>query len=66
MPVVVVANTPERQLAADQVGARAVIAGPASAADIFGAVAAHIDCFGALLGVPRSVLNDEYRLAAVN
>ncbi|MDP9028508.1 MAG: GAF domain-containing protein [Actinomycetota bacterium] len=66
VPVLVVANTPEGRLAADQAGARTVIAGPATAADLLGAVAAHIDRPGALSGAPVSVLNDEERLAAVD
>ena len=66
VPVLVVANTPEGHLAADQAGARAVIAGPATAADLLGAMAAHIDRPGALSGAPVSVLNDEERLAAVD
>lgn len=65
VPVLVVANTPEGQLAADQAGARAVIGGPATAADLLEAVSAHIDSPGALPLAPASVLNDEQRLAAV-
>ena len=66
VPVLVVANTAEGQLAADRAGARLVIVGPATAADLLGAVAAHIGSPGALSGAPLSVLNDEDRLAAVN
>jgi len=66
IPVLVVANTAEGQLAADKAGARAVIPGPASAGDLVGAVAAHIDSPGALPHAPFSVLNDLDRLAAVD
>jgi len=65
VPVLVVANTAEAQIAADRAGARAVIAGPASASDLLAAVAAYIDAPGALAQAPESVLADPDRLAAV-
>ncbi len=66
VPVIVIANTAEGKLLADKAGARAVIGGPASAAELIGAVAAHIESPGALHGAPAAVLNDEDRLAAVD
>jgi CheY-like chemotaxis protein len=65
LPVLVIANTPEGQLSADQSGARAVISGPATQAQVLTAVAAHIDSPGVMTQAPESLLNDPERVAAV-
>jgi DNA-binding response OmpR family regulator len=65
LPVLVIANTPEGQLAAERAGARAVIQGPATPADLLALVAAHIDNPGAIPQAPAALLGDEQRLAAV-
>jgi hypothetical protein len=65
LPVLVIADTLEKRNAADQSGARAVIPGPASDAQILAAVATHIESPGALPQAPESLLNDPQRVAAV-
>jgi DNA-binding response OmpR family regulator len=66
MPVLVIADTPERQVAADQAGPRAVLPGPVSGPDLIDAVTVQIVAPGALQQAPASVLNDAERLAAVD
>lgn len=65
LPVLIVANTPEKQAAAERSGARAVIAGPVSAQGLLAFVAEHIDVPGPLAQAPAALLNDSERLAAV-
>ena len=65
VPVLVVADTAHGRLAADQAGARLVIPGPATDAELIAAVAAHVNAPGALPGAPRTVLEDDRRVAAV-
>jgi CheY-like chemotaxis protein len=65
IPVVIIANTPEHHAAADQAGARAVIAGPLEPADLLRIVDENIHTPGAMPGAPASLLNDADRLAAV-
>jgi GAF domain-containing protein len=66
IPVVVIANTPEKADAADRAGARAVLAGPANPDQLLKFVGEHVSMTGPLPGAPRSVLDDPDRLAAVN
>jgi GAF domain-containing protein len=66
IPVIVIANTPEKEIAADRAGARAVLAGPASAEQLLRFVEEHLSMAGPLPGAPRSLLDDPDRLAAVN
>jgi GAF domain-containing protein len=66
IPVVVIANSPEKEIAADRAGARAVLAGPADADQLLRFVGEHVASPGPLPGAPRSVLEDPDRLAAVN
>jgi len=65
VPVLVIANTPERQAAAGQSGPRRVLPGPVTVPDLLDVVASQIAAPGALTQAPASVLNDADRLAAV-
>ena len=60
-----VANTPERQAAADRAGARAVLAGPTDKTRFLEFVTQQLHTSGPLPGAPTSVLEDPDRLAAV-
>lgn len=66
IPVVVIANTPEGQEAADRAGARAVLQGPPDTLRFLSFVEKSLQIAGPLPGAPRSVLDDPDRLAAVN
>ena len=66
VPVLVIANTPQKQVAAEQSGPRLVLPGPVTGPDLLGAVAVHIVAPGALPQAPASLLNDAERLAAVD
>ena len=65
LPVLVIADSPEKRAAADAAGARRVLDGPVTTADLVAAVAHEIERPGALPQAPDSVLRDEARLAAV-
>jgi CheY-like chemotaxis protein len=66
IPVVVIANTPEGQAAADRAGARAVLPGPTDREGFLSFVEQSLLIRGPLPQAPRSVLEDPDRLAAVN
>ena len=66
IPVVAIANTPEKGDAADRAGARAVLPGPADTDQLLRFVGEHVHSPGPLPGAPKSVLEDPARLAVVN
>jgi CheY-like chemotaxis protein len=66
IPVVVIANTREAKVAADQAGATFVMAGPVTGGEIRNTVRKQLAAGkGSLAGAPDSVLGDSGRLAAV-
>lgn len=65
IPVVVVADTPERRRAAEASGPRRVLDGPVDPSVLLAAVEDEIERPGALTRAPAAVLGDEQRLEAV-
>jgi CheY-like chemotaxis protein len=65
IPVLVIADTVERQLAADKAGAREVLPGPVAGPSLLAAVARHLRSSPATRMAPASLLNDADRLEAV-
>lgn len=64
-PVMVIANTPEKRLAAEKAGATHVLSGPLAEDALRRAVATQLGLPGGLDHAPVSLLNDVDRLAAV-
>jgi CheY-like chemotaxis protein len=64
-PVLVIANTTEQIAAADRSGARAVLPGPVSTAELLHAIDHHINSPGPIPSAPMAVLHDADRRAAI-
>lgn len=64
-PVLVIADTPEAQLAADKAGAREVLPGPIEGLTLLDAVQRHLHFSDVPMTAPPSLLNDADRLEAV-